>query len=44
MDEAKSALAEARRIEPKHTAWMWLFKGVPSVLVEGLRKAGLAEE
>jgi len=43
MDEAKSALAEARRIEPKHTAG-WLFKGVPSVLVEGLRKAGLAEE
>jgi len=43
MDEAKSALAEARRIEPKHTAG-WLLKGVPSVLVEGLRKAGLAEE
>jgi TolB-like protein/class 3 adenylate cyclase/Tfp pilus assembly protein PilF len=43
IDEAKSALAEARRREPKHTA-KWLLQAVPSVLVEGLRKAGLAEE
>ena len=43
MDEAKSALAEARRREPKHTA-KWLIQAVPGVLVEGLRKAGLAKE
>jgi hypothetical protein len=43
MEEAKSALAEARRRDSKHTA-KWLLENVPSVLVEGLRKAGLAEE
>ena len=43
MDEAKSALAEARRREPKERA-KWLLDAVPSVLVEGLRKAGLPEE
>jgi hypothetical protein len=42
MDEAKFALAEARRVS-KHTA-RWLLKAVPSVLIEGLRKAGLPEE
>jgi len=46
MDEAKSALAKARRIEPKLTIKRLVeglappFKG----LVEGLRKAGLPEE
>jgi adenylate cyclase len=43
MDEAKSALAEGRRREPKFTA-KWLLEHVPSVLLKGLRKAGLAEE
>src|SRR5271165_2023016 len=46
MDEAKSALAEARRREPKLTI-KWLVEiYTPSVppLVDGLRKAGLAEE
>jgi TolB-like protein/Tfp pilus assembly protein PilF len=42
MDEAKAALAEAVRVS-KHNAG-WLLKSVPSVLVDGLRKAGLPEE
>jgi adenylate cyclase len=45
MDEAKDALAEARRINPKLTV-KWLIehgRDVPAVL-DGLRKAGLPEE
>ena len=45
MDEAKSALAEARRLEPKLTV-KWMTPLAPPIpnLFEGLRKAGLAEE
>jgi adenylate cyclase len=45
MDEAKSALAEARRLEPKLTV-KWITPLAPPVpnLLEGLRKAGLPEE
>jgi adenylate cyclase len=45
MDEAKDALAEARRLNPKLTV-KWLIEhtsGIPAVL-DGLRKAGLPEE
>ena len=45
MDEAKEALAEARRLNPKLTV-KWMIEhtsGVPAVL-DGLRKAGLPEE
>ena len=45
MDEAKSSLAEARRLEPKLTIkFMTLFGPPIPNLFEGLRKAGLAEE
>jgi TolB-like protein len=47
MEEAKSALAEARRMEPKLTVkWMVEETTAPSLppLYEGLRKAGLPEE
>jgi hypothetical protein len=45
MDEAKSALAEARRINPKLTV-KWVTARITNVppLFEGLRKAGLPEE
>jgi adenylate cyclase len=45
MDEAKSALAEARRLNPKLTV-KWLQSVAPNIpaLFEGLRKAGLPEE
>jgi hypothetical protein len=45
MDEAKSALAEARRLEPKLTV-KWITPQAPPIpnLFEGLRKAGLSEE
>jgi adenylate cyclase len=45
MDEAKSALAEARRINPNLTV-KWAIARNPNVpsLFEGLRKAGLPEE
>ena len=45
MEEAKSALAEARRLNPKLTVKWFIDRGpnVPS-LFEGLRKAGLPEE
>ena len=45
MDEAKDALAEARRINPKLTIKWWFehSSGVPAML-DGLRKAGLPEE
>ena len=45
VDEAKAALAEARRLNPKLTV-KWMIErsaGVPGVL-DGLRKAGLPEE
>ncbi len=45
MDEAKDALAEARRLNSKLTV-KWRIEhssGVPAV-VDGLRKAGLPEE
>jgi hypothetical protein len=46
MEEAKSALAEARRIEPKLTVKWMLAQQTPNLppLYEGLRKAGLPEE
>jgi len=45
MDEAKSALAEARRLEPRLTVKFMLAFGprIPAA-IEGLRKAGLPEE
>jgi len=45
MDDAKSALAEARRLEPRLTV-KWITQLAPPVpnLFDGLRKAGLAEE
>ena len=45
MDEARTALAEARRLNPKLTV-KWLQSGTPNepTLFEGLRKAGLPEE
>jgi len=45
MDEAKSALAEARRINPKFTVkWAMARSANAPALFEGLRKAGLPEE
>ena len=45
MDEAKSALAEARRLEPKLTIkFVTLFSPPIPNLFDGLRKAGLPEE
>ena len=43
-DEAKSALAEARRLNPKLTVKWFTPFGVPDLFLEGLRKAGLPEE
>jgi tetratricopeptide (TPR) repeat protein len=45
MDEAKTALAEARRLNPKLTV-KWVQSVAPNIpaLFEGLRKAGLPEE
>jgi tetratricopeptide (TPR) repeat protein len=45
MDEAKSALAEARRLNPNLTI-KWLTPRAPNIpaLFDGLRKAGLPEE
>jgi hypothetical protein len=45
MEEAKSALAEARRLEPKLTVKSTVADGpnIPT-LVDGRRKAGLSEE
>jgi adenylate cyclase len=44
--EAKSALAEARRLNPQFTIKWFLEAGLPvqPVIVDGLRKAGLPEE
>jgi adenylate cyclase len=45
MEEARTALAEARRLNPKLTV-KWMIDHNPSLppLFDGLRKAGLAEE
>ena len=45
MDEAKTALAEARRLNPKLTL-KWMIAHTPNLppVFEGLRKAGLPEE
>ena len=45
MDEAKTALAEARRLNPKLTV-KWMIAHTPNLppVFEGLRKAGLPEE
>ncbi len=45
MDEAKTALSEARRLNPKLTV-KWMIAHMPNVpaLFEGVRKAGLPEE
>ena len=45
MEEAKSAMAEARRLNPKLTV-KWMKAHAPNIppLFEGLRKAGLPEE
>ena len=43
MDDAKTALAEARRVNPKLTV-KWLQSIAPNIpALEGLRKAGLPE-
>ena len=46
MDEAKSALAEAQRLEPKLTGVKWLTQFAPPIpnLFEGLRRAGLSAD
>jgi adenylate cyclase len=44
MDEAKSALAEARRRDPELTIKRLIEGQAPDALVDGLRKAGLPEE
>ena len=46
MDEAKTALAEARRLNPKVTVkWMMdAYADNLQPLFEGLRKAGMPEE
>jgi hypothetical protein len=45
MDEGKSALAHARRLNPDLTA-KWLIGRAPNLpaLFDGLRKAGMPEE
>ena len=45
MEEARTALAEARRLNPKLTV-KWMIDHNPSLppLFDGLRKAGLPEE
>jgi tetratricopeptide (TPR) repeat protein len=43
--EAKSALAEARRLNPQLTIrWLLAETTTPSILIDALRKAGLPEE
>ena len=45
MDEARAALAEARRINPKLSVkWLIEHKPVLQPAFDGLRKAGLPEE
>ena len=43
--EAKPALAEARRLNPQLTIeWLTTETLTPSIIIDGLRKAGLPEE
>ena len=43
--EAKLALAEARRLNPQLTIkWLTTETATPSIVIDGLRKAGLPEE
>ena len=43
--EAKLALAEARRLNPQLTIkWLLTETATPSIVIDGLRKAGLSEE
>jgi tetratricopeptide (TPR) repeat protein len=43
--EAQSALAEARRLNPQLTIkWLATETPTPSIVIDGLRKAGLPEE
>ena len=43
--EAKSALAEARRLNPQLTIkWLTTETPTPSIVIDGLRKAGIPEE
>jgi tetratricopeptide (TPR) repeat protein len=45
MDEAKAAIAEARRLNPKLTVkWLSEHLGNPPAVLDGVRKAGLPEE
>ena len=44
MDEAEAALAEARRLNPKLTVKWYVARGVNAALIDGVRKAGLAED
>ena len=45
MDEAKAAMAEARRLEPDLSVkWLVHHKPVLQFALDGLRKAGLPEE
>ena len=45
MDEAKSALAEARRLNPQLTV-KWMIERTPNhpTVIDGVRKAWLAED
>jgi len=43
MDEAKTALARARRLNPKLSV-KWMTERYGDVLLDSLRKAGLPEE
>jgi hypothetical protein len=45
MDEAKAALAEARRLAPQLTIkWLIALYPMTPAVLDGLRKAGLPEE
>jgi adenylate cyclase len=45
MDEAKAGVAEARRLNPNLTIkWMSEHSGLPPIVLDGVRKAGLPDE
>jgi adenylate cyclase len=44
IDEAAAALAEARRLNPRLTVKWYVARGVNRAVIDGVRKAGLAEE